>query len=188
MIRKTLIRRVVNPLVFLAAIVLVFEEWLWDTLKQQIHRLSRLPSVAAFEIRLRNLPPWAALLVLTFPGIILIPFKILALQLITHRPMLGLCTLLAAKLTGTAIAAYLFDLVRENARKIGWFNFLYERILKLLTTAKTWLHHHPTYTWIQKIKTHIKQQIHLPKQKPWIVRKLQNSKKRAVQFWEKLKS
>lgn len=189
MIRKTFIRHIVDPLVFIVAVILVFEEWLWDTLKIRLQRLSRLPAIAAIEIQIRKLPPWVALLVLILPGIMLIPFKVGALYLIGHHhPLLGLFTLLSAKLTGTALAAYLFDLLRDNARKLSWFNIVYMRIIALLASAKTWLHRHPAYSWIQRFKTRIKHHLQTEhqKQKPWLLRKLQTAKSRAMQFWNLL--
>jgi len=188
MIHKTFIRHILDPLVFIVAVILVFEEWLWDTLKIRLQRLSRLPAVAGIELLIRKLPPWAALLVLILPGIILIPFKVGALYLIGHhRPFLGLLTLLSAKLTGTALAAYLFDLVRDNARRLSWFNLVYLRIIALLDSAKIWLHRHPAYSWIQRFKTRIRHHLQKhKKQKPWILRKLQTAKVRATQFWHLL--
>ncbi|MEI6714322.1 MAG: hypothetical protein WCO60_11255 [Verrucomicrobiota bacterium] len=188
MIRKTFIRHILDPLVFIVAVILVFEEWLWDTLKIRLQRLSRLPAVAAFELQIRKLPPWAALLVLILPGIILIPFKVAAIYLIAHhRPFFGLFTLLIAKLTGTALAAYLFDLVRNNARRLSWFNVVYLRIIALLDSAKIWLHRHPTYSWIQTLKARLKYSLQQhQKQQPWILRKLQTAKIRATQFWNLL--
>lgn len=136
----------VHPLIFVLALVLVFEEWLWDSLKAQLHRLSALPVVAAVEQRLRRLPSWAALLVMLVPGCVLFPFKLAALYLLGHgHPLLGMVVLLAAKLTGTALAAYLFDLVRESARKIRWFDALYTRVMALLSAAKRWIHATATY-------------------------------------------
>ncbi len=140
-------KRLLNPLVFVLALVLVFEEWLWDALKAQLHRLSTLPLVAAVEHRLRRLPSWAALLVMLVPGCALFPFKLAALYLLGHgHPVLGMAVLLAAKLTGTALAAYLFDLVRESARRIRWFDALYVRVLALLAVAKSWLHATKAYS------------------------------------------
>lgn len=139
-----------KPVVGLLALLLVCEEWLWDSLKAQAHRLSRLPAVHRLECWLGTLPPWASLLVLVVPAVVLLPFKLGALWALAHgHALLGVLTLVAAKLTGTALAAYLFDLVRDNARKLAWFNALYNAIMSLLARAKAWLALQPVYAWVR---------------------------------------
>ncbi len=180
--RKKLTKRILNyffhPLVFAVALFIVFEEWLWDTLKALFRRLSRLPPVAVMESYLKRLNPSISLLVLLLPGIVLIPFKIAALYLVSHhRPFLGILVLLAAKLMGTAVAAYVFDLVRSNARKLSWFNTLYLRVIGILTSAKTWLHRQPTYVWMHKVMANLKAKMQVKiTRKSWILRKLQAAK------------
>lgn len=143
---KRLLTWMLKPVIGLLALVLVFEEWLWDALKAQLHRLSRLPAVHRLEVWLGALPPWASLLVLAVPALALLPFKLGALWALAHgHALLGVLTLVAAKLTGTALAAYLFDLVRDNARKLAWFNAVYNAVMALLGRAKAWLASQPAY-------------------------------------------
>jgi hypothetical protein len=139
-----------KPVVALLALMLVFEEWLWDGLKAQLHRLSRLPGIHRLECWLGSLPPWASLCVLVVPALALLPFKLAALWALAHgHAVLGVLTLVAAKLTGTALAAYLFDLVRSNARKLAWFDAVYNAIMNLLVRAKSWLAEQPAYVWVR---------------------------------------
>ncbi len=143
---KRLLTWMLKPVIGLLALVLVFEEWLWDALKAQLHRLSRLPAVHRLEAWLGALPPWASLLVLAVPALVLLPFKLGALWALAHgHALLGVLTLVAAKLTGTALAAYLFDLVRDNARKLAWFDAVYNAVMALLGRAKAWLASQPVY-------------------------------------------
>jgi hypothetical protein len=135
-----------RPLIFTLALFLVFEEWLWDSLKAQIARLGQLPFFALLETRLKGLSPWASLAILVAPALVLLPFKILALwALAHHHAALGITIIVAAKLTGTAVAAYLFDLVRDNARKLPWFDRLYTRVIGMFHRAKEWLHKQNAY-------------------------------------------
>lgn len=135
-----------KPFITLLALVLVLEEWLWDTLKAQLHRISHLPGVRRVEQWLGHLPPWASVLVLLTPGLVLIPFKLAGLWALAHgHPGLGVLVLVLAKLTGTALVAYLLDLVRERARQVPWFNWVYEAIMGLLARAKAWLAAQPAY-------------------------------------------
>lgn len=139
-----------KPVVALLALFLLFEEWLWDGLKAQLHRLSRLPGVHRLECWLGSLPPWASLCVLVVPALALLPFKLAALWALAHgHAVLGVLTLVAAKLTGTGLAAYLFDLVRANARKLVWFDAVYRAVMNLLARAKAWLDQQPAYVWVR---------------------------------------
>ena len=138
-------KRLLHPLVFAIALFLVFEEWLWDKLKHQLRRLSMLPPVAALETWLRSLGSYASLLVLCVPAIILLPCKIAALWALSHHHhFIGLLVLIGAKLLGTAIAAYLFDLVRASARRLAWFDRLYLAVTGLFSRAKVWLFRQPS--------------------------------------------
>lgn len=143
---KSFTRAALKPLTYALAVVVVFEEWLWDALKAQMHRLSALPAVQRMEDRLGQLPPWASLLVLLLPAAVLFPFKLLGLWALGHgHPAAGIGVFILAKLAGTGLAAYLFDLVRESARRLRWFDALYTAIIGLLARAKAWLHSQAAY-------------------------------------------
>jgi hypothetical protein len=139
-------KRLLHPIVFALAALLVFEEWLWDALKAGIRRLAALGPLRALDRGLRRLGPWPSLLVLLFPALLLFPFKIAALWALSEgRPMLGLAVLIGAKLIGTALAAWLFDAVRDSARRLAWFDRLYLAVIGLLTRTRDWLHIQPAY-------------------------------------------
>jgi hypothetical protein len=135
-----------KPLTALIALLLVFEEWLWTWLRGKVHKLSRWPAVRRFEAALKCLSPWASLTVLLTPMLVLLPFKVGALWLLSHGHVTwGVLTLIAAKLTGTAVAAYLFDLVRDQARQLLWFDRFYGRVEWMLSRSHAWLHRQPAY-------------------------------------------
>ena len=138
--------RLLHPIVFVLAALLVFEEWLWDALQAGLRRLGALALFRAVDRGLRRLGPWSSLVVLLFPALVLFPFKIAALWALANgHSVLGIGVLVAAKLTGTALAAYLFDIVRDRARELPWFDRLYVAILSQLARAKTWLRAQPAY-------------------------------------------
>ncbi|HWI10411.1 MAG TPA: hypothetical protein VNU48_03695 [Burkholderiaceae bacterium] len=139
-------KRFLHPAIFVIAVVIVLEECLWDGLKRGMRKLSALPIVAAAEQRLRKLGPWASLAVLMLPATILLPCKLAAVWALSHHhPMLGLTVLLAAKLAGTSMAAYLFDIVRDSARQLVWFDRCCSAVIHALDRTKTWLARQPTY-------------------------------------------
>ena len=139
-------KRVLHPLIFVAALFIVFQEWLWDHLKALARHLSRLPAVAAMERRLRRLGPWPSLAVLLLPAILLFPCKLAAIWAMSHHhPLLGLAVLVSAKLIGTTVAAYLFDIVRDSARQLPWFDRFHLATLRFFVRARTWLVAQPAY-------------------------------------------
>jgi hypothetical protein len=150
-----------RPLFLVLALFLVFEEWLWDRLKAQLARLAALPIVAQAEVRLRSLGPWPSLFVLVAPAVILFPFKLLALwALANDHATLGVVIIVAAKITGTAVAAHLFELVKESARKLVWFDRLYVWVTGTLAAVKRWLNERPAVIlvrqWIARTKSFIR--------------------------------
>jgi hypothetical protein len=140
------VKSLTHALVLAAALLLLAEEWLWDQLKAWTFKLRQYQAVRRFEARMRLLPPWAALLVLATPAALIFPFKLVAVWAMVHgHPLLGLLTLVSAKLAGTAAMAYLLDLVRDSARRLRWFDALYVRITTLLVACKAWVRCQPAY-------------------------------------------
>jgi len=91
-------------------------------------RLSRLRVWARVESALRALPPWAAVLAFFLPVLLLLPVKLFGLFLLGEGHALSaLLLLLAAKLVGTAILAWLFQLVEPALMRIPWFARYYPR-------------------------------------------------------------
>ena len=150
-------KKILNPFIFILAFILVFEEWIWDTLKAQVHKLSGLPIVAAFERALRSLSPAPALIILLIPFLVLFPFKLAGLYAISQgHGFIGVLVFIAAKIVGTGSGAYLFDLVRDSARKIYWFDRFYCFVMKLIFISKEWLESHPVYIRTQALIQMIK--------------------------------
>ncbi|MES2952840.1 MAG: hypothetical protein V4858_30280 [Pseudomonadota bacterium] len=110
------------------ALLLIFEEWGWEPLQRVMARLARLPLWARMEALIRNLPPYAALLVFFVPMLLLFPVKLLALYWISQGyAVLGVAVALAAKMLGTAAVARLFALTHPALMRLGWFARLYGR-------------------------------------------------------------
>lgn len=110
------------------ALLLLFEEWGWEPLAAFFAALARLPLWGWLERRIRRLPPWAALLTFFIPALALLPVKLLALYLFgTGHATLGLMLLMAAKLAGTAVLAWLFSLTEPALMQLPWFARWYPR-------------------------------------------------------------
>ena len=143
MLIKKILRGILLPPVLL---VLLFEEWGWDPLARFFARLARLPLWATLESHIKSLPPWAALLLFGVPVIALIPVKLLALYLFSQgHAALGITLVIATKITGTAVAARLFQLTEPAMMRLGWFARIYppwkawkDRVLTQVRQSAPW--------------------------------------------------
>jgi hypothetical protein len=144
------IRLLKSIAVALAAIVILFEEWLWEPLKRMMLAFSRLPVIRQLAAFISRLPPVAALVLYLVPMAVLLPFKIAGLWLIGQgHSVLGISTFLAAKVVGTALLAWLFSLTKPALMQIGWFARAYGWIVSVSDAAHEWLHRQPLYQAIR---------------------------------------
>ncbi|MGJ7509959.1 hypothetical protein [Variovorax sp. GT1P44] len=108
--------------------VLLFEEWGWEPLARALGKLSRLAVWAHLENGLRALPSWAAVLVFFAPMLLLLPVKLFGLFLLGEgHAKSAVILLLAAKVVGTAILAWLFQLLEPALMRIPVFARWYPR-------------------------------------------------------------
>jgi hypothetical protein len=132
--------------VALAAVVILFEEWLWEPLKRMMMAFSRLPVIRQLAAFISRLPPVAALALYLVPVVTLVPFKIAGLWLIGQgHTIFGISTFLAAKVIGTALLAWLFSLTKPALMQIGWFAKGYVWVVGISDAAHEWLHRQPIY-------------------------------------------
>jgi hypothetical protein len=151
-------RKILRSIVFAPLVLIVlFEEWGWVPLARAFAALGRLPWLGQLERRISSLPPWAALLAFGVPVLTLIPIKLLALYFFGQGHMvLGVSLVMAAKLTGTALAARLFQLTEPALMKLKWFARLYtpwkiwkDRVLMQLRQSAPW-------RVVGRLKAHLK--------------------------------
>ena len=154
----TLLKKVIRNL-FLAPVlpVLLFEEWGWEPLASAFGKLVKLPFWARLEGRITCLPPWAALLVFGIPVLGLIPVKLLAIYLFGQGDAaLGLALLRAAKITGTAVAARLFQLTEPALMRMAWFAYLYTPWKRWKDRALAQVRQSSLWRAVRKTKARIK--------------------------------
>ena len=123
----------------LAALFMFFEEWLWERLKAMMAAIGRLPLVRNLEARIADLSPGPALVVFCLPTVLILPVKLLALKLIIQgHAVLGVGTILAAKVGGMALFSRIFTLCRPALLTVAWFCRLNDRILGVLVRLHAW--------------------------------------------------
>lgn len=125
------IRRVARGLAILAlALIIVFEEWGWRPLAAMMARLARFPFVARLEAAVAALPPYGALTVFAVPSLLLLPLKLVALWLIAGGHLVAATMLFVfAKIAGTALLAYIFNLTQPSLMRLAWFRWAYETVM-----------------------------------------------------------
>ena len=119
---RRLRRILLTPLVYLAALILLFEEWCWDTgVKLARWLAARLP-LQALDALIQRLPPYAALALFLLPAVLLFPVKIMALLAIgAGHVFTGVATLIVAKIGGAAAVARLYLLTKPTLLSLPWF-------------------------------------------------------------------
>ncbi|CAN7165134.1 hypothetical protein LJR289_000201 [Pseudoduganella sp. LjRoot289] len=128
----TLRRRLLAPLVYLAAIILLLEEWLWDLGARLMAALARVLPLPRLARWIASLGPVAALCLFLLPGLLLFPVKILALLAIARgHAFTGVCTILLAKIAGAAAVARIYALTLPALLRLRWFAWCLERFLAL---------------------------------------------------------
>ena len=126
------------PFVFIAAIILLLEDWLWDDLQRLAAAIGRLPVFRQLETLIVGLSPYASLAIFAAPSLLLIPVKLTALWFIAHgQAWLGMLTAILAKVAGTALVARLYHLTEPKLLRIGWFARLRDRFLAFKTRIYT---------------------------------------------------
>ena len=135
-----MLRRLLQPVWVLLAIIFLIEAWLWDHLEPIVARVVAAIPLARFKQwlteRVDALPPAMTLIVFAVPIIPLFPLKLVGLYLLTHEYWLtGVSTFLFAKLLGVGVTAFVFDVTRDKLMEMHWFERLYDLVMKLRAKA-----------------------------------------------------
>ncbi|SHN73893.1 hypothetical protein [Bradyrhizobium erythrophlei] len=135
-----MLRRLLQPVWVLLAVIFLIEAWLWDHLEPIVAWfVSKIP-LQAFKAwlaeRVDTLSPAMTLIVFAVPVIPLFPLKLVGFWLLTHEYWLSaVTTIIFAKLLGVGVTAFVFDVTRPKLLEMGWFERLYEFVLTLRAKA-----------------------------------------------------
>ena len=135
-----MLRRLLQPVWVLLAVIFLIEAWLWDHLEPIVAWvLAKIP-LQAFKAwladRVDTLSPAMTLIVFVVPVIPLFPLKLVGFWLLTHEYWLSaVFTILFAKLVGVGVTAFVFDVTRPKLLEMGWFEWLYEFVISLRAKA-----------------------------------------------------
>jgi len=135
-----MLRRLLQPVWVLLAIIFLIEAWLWDHLEPVVARVVAAIPLARFKQwlteRVDALSPAMTLIVFAVPIIPLFPLKLVGLWLLTHEYwMSAVFTILFAKLVGVGVTAFVFDVTRDKLLEMSWFEKIYELVLTVRAKA-----------------------------------------------------
>jgi hypothetical protein len=135
-----MMRRLLQPIWVLLAIIFLIEAWLWDHLEPIVAWFVALIPLRAFKQwlaeRVDTLSPAMTLIVFIVPVIPLFPLKLVGLWLLAHEHwMSALLTILFAKFLGVGVAAFIFDVTRDKLLEMDWFERLYQFVIALRAKA-----------------------------------------------------
>ena len=136
-----MLRRLLQPVWVLLAVIFLIEAWLWDHLEPIVAWFVAKIPLQSFKTwlaeRVDTLSPAMTLIVFVVPVIPLFPLKMVGVWLLMHEYWLSaIFTILFAKLLGVGVTAFVFDVTRPKLLEMGWFEKLYEFILALRAKAK----------------------------------------------------
>jgi hypothetical protein len=136
-----MLRRILQPLWVLLAIVFLIEAWLWDHLEPIVARVVALIPLHEFKQwlaeRVDTLSPAMTLIVFIVPVIPLFPLKLMGLWLLAHEYWISaILTIVFAKFLGVGVAAFIFDVTRDKLLEMNWFEALYEFVMDVRAKAK----------------------------------------------------
>ena len=135
-----IMRRLLQPLWVLLAIIFLIEAWLWDHLEPIVAAVVAALPLRAFKTwlaeRVDSLSPAMTLIVFIVPVIPLFPLKLVGFWLLAHEYwMSAILTIIFAKFLGVGVAAFVFDVTRPKLLEMAWFERIYEFIMELRAKA-----------------------------------------------------
>jgi hypothetical protein len=135
-----MMRRILQPIWVLLAIIFLIEAWLWDHLEPIVAWfVARIP-LHAFKQwlaeRVDTLSPAMTLIVFVVPVIPLFPLKLVGFWLLAHEYWISAAlTIIFAKFLGVGVAAFVFDVTRDKLLEMNWFETVYEFVIDVRTKA-----------------------------------------------------
>lgn len=122
---------------WIAVWILLFEEWLWDTLKVVGQKLAVTFHLQRIERFIGHCKPYPSLVIFVGSSFIVTPFNLYALYMIAHGLVVqGIILEIAMKLISTLIVSRVFTLTKPKLLQITWFEYCYNEIM----TAINWAH------------------------------------------------
>ncbi len=147
-------------LLSMLAILLIFEEWLWDGLTAFGHLLVRWLNLESVEQWLCQASPYKALAAFSIPLLIVAPINLVAIELLIHGLVLqGILLELLAKLLGTVLIARVFALTKPQLLTFPFVRIIYSSVNQWLQWAHEKVMGTSAYQWAKSWQRQLKTQL-----------------------------
>jgi hypothetical protein len=135
-----MMRRLMQPIWILLALIFLIEAWLWDHLEPVVARVVALIPLGPFKQWLSKqvalLSPPMTLVVFIIPLVLLFPLKLVEVWLLAnHYWIAAIALIVASKFIGVGVLAFIFDVTRGKLLQMAWFRRMYEFILDVRRRA-----------------------------------------------------
>ena len=135
-----MLRRLLQPVWVLLAIIFLIEAWLWDHLEPIVAKVVAAIPLARFKQwlteRVDALSPAMTLIVFAVPVVQLFPLKLVGLWLLAHEYWTSaFFTIVFGKLVGVGVTAFVFDVTRAKLLEMRWFERIYDLVLRIRAKA-----------------------------------------------------
>jgi hypothetical protein len=139
------------PFIWLAAVVFLIEEAIWDWTARLMARLGAVRAVHAIEQHIASLRPRWAFFAFLLPSVTLIPAKLIGLHAIAAGHwIIGSAIFLVAKIVGMALFARIFNLTRPALMTLPWFARFYAWIMYYRNRIHAFLDNWQAYQFIKQ--------------------------------------
>jgi hypothetical protein len=170
-----MLRRILQPLWVLLALIFLIEAWLWDHLEPIVARVVAWFPLRAFKAwlaeRVDTLSPAMTLIVFIVPVIPLFPLKLVGLWLLANEYWVSAVVILVfAKFLGVGVAAFIFDVTRPKLLQMAWFEKVYDWVMMLRARA---------HAIVDPVKLRIKAAISAARGSSRLLRMIQQFRKRV---------
>jgi len=164
--QQNIVRRISRLiLIVLAAIWMLFEDWVWDSILALMERVSRLKTVHRLEVFIARQNQYLLLVFFCVPFLIMIPAKVYGLYLIANGKFLrGITIFIVAKGLITALITRLFVISKDTllsmpafAASYYWFKDKKDWLYAELNRMPAWLAAKRT---LADLRRRIKEKLH----------------------------
>jgi hypothetical protein len=123
-----------KPAMILAAVLFLFEAWVWEGCVVLARRIAALVPWAAFKIRVKaiiaRLPAVVVLILFAPPFALVELIKPVFLWIAaTGHPAFGLTAYVMAQFVGVGVIAAMFDLTRDKLMELRSFVWCYDKVM-----------------------------------------------------------
>ena len=141
------------PLIFIACIIVLFEEFIWDKITIIIEKLSTFKIFQIFENWIAKQNKYVALCMFVVPCCISIPMKFIGFFLLAHGDVTAGITIIAtAEIVGTAIMAKIFFVTKPILMTFPIFAWCYNKVILIKDKARQFVVNSQVWKQISRIK------------------------------------